>query len=229
MKTKLFFSLIMLAICGIANAQNGEKVQVSENASTKMYKQKKVAKDNEIAGRVPKDNEIAGRYPRTRESLSLTYDMPVGTVGDLYGHQAMIAELNGKKVGIAINNISDRCNADYAVELCKKMGGGWRLPSVEELTALCNLQNKEPANNGLYWHFGDAALFFPAAGYEFWDEDIRRMVTEEVGETGEYWAQPNKGYRPTILLIEHRYETEMSNESRDFMISARPFCDLPEK
>lgn len=55
--------------------------------------------------------------------------------------------LTGDKLQVANQDFSNRMTWDMAIRACNELGGGWRLPSVEELKAMYEQLHKKGKGN----------------------------------------------------------------------------------
>ena len=172
------------------------------------------------------------------EVVELTANSPVGTVGMLDGHEAMVVELNGEKLAIATMNVGATTTTGetsrgtllsyYDAIDPEKTGyaDGWYLPTLEQLEALSPLLdwNEWSTKTALKWQVTeDAALYFPAASY---NSSWNRYY-------GNYWSG-TQGYR---LYFETR-SNGIQSKQVDYIgtsdaalastLSVRLFHALPE-
>lgn len=178
----------------------------------------------------------------TQSGQGLSKDSPVGTVGMLYGREAIVVDLGGSigKVGIATQNdgassgniYGDYMKYDDACAKYENRTDGWHLPSQDELQAVVNLVYDgesyigwDNSAQGLRINFASAgtSLFFPATGY------IEDNTLHEVGTSGNYWSKDEVSGGFAWDIDFDCDNAWLGQHSKPKGYPVRPFCTLPDQ
>lgn len=162
----------------------------------------------------------------------LSDNAPVGSVGMLFGREAIVVDLGGTvgKVAIATQNVgattsewNDGGGYYNATDISNPnfLSDGWYVPSTEELSLLSKL----PSTWGEYgrsWQSGNGdVLFLPAAGIMMGDQLMPGL------KTGAYLSSENDGmYYYSMNFSDESVFIAQNLSLKDFKCSVRPFHKL---
>lgn len=163
---------------------------------------------------------------------ALNKQSPEGTIGILYGREAMVVDLGGTigKVAIATANLGATNPDEYGVLMdleyanrvtsLEMIGKNWRFPTMDELTAMISkgLEWTDDRNGGAILPVGNTSLFFKSAGYyddNGWHESDNRLL---------WW------YNYCAFRVDKDFPSGAIEPSynKTWGQTIRPFCDLPD-
>ena len=187
------------------------------------------------------------------EAATLSAESNVGDTGMWDGREAVVVDINGKKVAIATRNVGatdtygEESYGSYfqwedANDITKNSleGSSWRVPRSNEYRAIIDQLKDEYLVNtdekkGLEWPVTPTTtLFFPAAGlWSYGNENVWYS-----GVQGRYWTSDymqdfwygTMGIDFLLCLNDQgdRGQFRMESTTSGFGASLRPFSDLPK-
>lgn len=166
---------------------------------------------------------------------ALNKQSPEGTIGILYGREAMVVDLGGTigKVAISTMNLGASNPKEYGILISSEyafrvsaynmLGQNWRLPTVLEARALIDkgMHYVESEKGAILELSNNVTLYFVAAGF------FNNQEWGGYDETCCWWIYDSENDVMASMQV-CQVINEIGPDDPDQGFAFRPFCDLPD-